>query len=303
MAEKDRIDAIGAVALVAFSLLLGINQVVIKLVNEALQPVFMAGLRSAGAGVLLAGWMAWRRVPVELPRHTLLPGLAIGTIFAAEFVCLFLALDRTSVTRVSVIFYAMPVWMALGAHLLLPGEAMTRAKAAGLALAVAGVAWAFADRDAGAVAPSATGDLLALLASMAWAGIALCARGTALREVSPPMQLAWQLGVSAIVLLALAPLFGPLVREFQPVHLWGVAFQVGIIAFGGFLFWLWLLTIYPASAVASFSFLAPLFGVGLGWLVLGEPLGPSILGALALVAAGLVLVNRPARSATPRPPG
>jgi drug/metabolite transporter (DMT)-like permease len=38
------------------------------------------------------------------------------------------------------------------------------------------------------------------------------------------------------------------------------------------------------------------FGVAAGHLVLGEPLTPSFLLALLLVASGLVLVNHPAAS-------
>jgi drug/metabolite transporter (DMT)-like permease len=56
-----------------------------------------------------------------------------------------------------------------------------------------------------------------------------------------------------------------------------------------------MLTIYPASSVAAFSFLGPIFGVFFGWLLLGESIGPSLLGALALVAAGLWLISRPRR--------
>jgi len=44
--------------------------------------------------------------------------------------------------------------------------------------------------------------------------------------------------------------------------------------------------------VASFSFLSPVCGVALGWLVLGEEIGPEIIGGLCLVAVGLVLINR-----------
>jgi drug/metabolite transporter (DMT)-like permease len=35
--------------------------------------------------------------------------------------------------------------------------------------------------------------------------------------------------------------------------------------------------------------------VAFGWLLLGETIGPSILGALALVGAGLWLINRPGK--------
>ena len=52
---------------------------------------------------------------------------------------------------------------------------------------------------------------------------------------------------------------------------------------------------YPASGLASFTFLTPAFGVLFAGVILGEPLGATIFIALGLIAAGLVIVNRPAR--------
>ncbi|WP_108261786.1 DMT family transporter [Mangrovicoccus ximenensis] len=192
-----------------------------------------------------------------------------------------------------VIFYSMPVWLTLAGHFLIPGERITRTKALGLACAVAGVGIALANRSGGQT--SLLGDLLALGAALGWTGIALCARVTKLREVAPEVQLLCQLSISTVILLALSPLFGPFLRDLAPIHLWGLGFQAVIVASGGFLFWLWVLSIYPAGSVASFSFLTPVFGVLLGWAILGERLGPEIFVALVLVAAGLLLINRPVR--------
>ena len=90
-----------------------------------------------------------------------------------------------------------------------------------------------------------------------------------------------------------APFFGEFIRDLQPIHLWGLAFQIVVIVTLGFAFWLWLLSIYPAASVAAFSFLSPVFGVFFGWWLLGETIGLPILAALLLVAGGLVLINRP----------
>jgi len=49
---------------------------------------------------------------------------------------------------------------------------------------------------------------------------------------------------------------------------------------------------YSANRLSVFTFLTPLFGVAAGHLVLGEPLTPAFAAAVALVAVGLVLVNR-----------
>ena len=60
-----------------------------------------------------------------------------------------------------------------------------------------------------------------------------------------------------------------------------------------FAVWFALIVRYSASRVSAFTFLTPLFGVAAGHLVLGEPITPAFAAAVALVAAGLVLVNRP----------
>ena len=293
MAKRDSIDGLGAAALIGFSLLLAFNQVVIRVVNDGLQPVFFAGVRSAGAVLCLWLWFVLRKRPLGLFRKDLFYGCLMGFFFALEFVLLFIALDLTTVSRASILFYTMPLWLALMAHFLIPGEGITPLKAAGQVLAFAGVVLAIVWRSEGGEA-SLLGDLLAVLAAIGWAVLALIAR-TGLKDVAPDRQLFWQVLVSAPILLGAAFFFGPFIRDLQPIHLWGLAFQIVIMVSAGFSFWLWLLTIYPAASVAAFSFLAPVFGVFLGWWLLDEPLGLPILAALVLVALGLILINRPAQ--------
>ena len=57
--------------------------------------------------------------------------------------------------------------------------------------------------------------------------------------------------------------------------------------------WFALIVRFSASRLSAFTFLTPLFGVAAGHLVLGEPLTPAFALAVVLVAAGLILVNRP----------
>lgn len=289
--KKERLDGAGAGALLLVTLLLAINQVVIIEVNEGLQPVFFAGLRSVLAVAFVALWLWWRGRPPVLTRAHLAPGLAIGTVFAAEFLCLFLALDRTSLGRASVIFYTMPLWLALMAHFGLPGERITALRAAGLVLAFAGAATAILIRQPGS-GGSLPGDLLALGAALGWAGTAFLAKASRLRDAGAEMQLFWMVLVSGPLLLLAAPLFGPLVRDLSVYHIWGLLFQSSIVVAGGFALWLWLLSVYPSATVASFSFLTPVFAIALGSLIYGEPVTVPLMVAAGLVAAGIVLINR-----------
>lgn len=290
MERKDHIDLFGATALIAFALHLSFNQVVIKVTAGGFSPVFAAGLRSLGAVVVLLIWMKLRGVSLHIPRSAYFGGILAGLLFAFEFTCLFIALDITTVSRASVIFYSMPVWLALVAHVVLPGEHLTRSKIAGLIAAMSGVALALLDRETGQA--SWTGDILALCSAFCWAGIVLCIRLTPLSEVPPAQQLIMQVAISAPILLLLAPLFGPLIRDVQAIHIAGMAFQIIGVASLGFLVWFWLMKIYPASSVASFSFLSPVFSVIFGWLLLSEDVAPSVWGALVLVASGIYLINR-----------
>ncbi|NBT32714.1 MAG: DMT family transporter, partial [Rhodobacteraceae bacterium] len=187
---------------------------------------------------------------------------------------------------------SMPVWMAIFAHFLLPDDPITGRKAIGLALALAGVIWAMAVRDP-TLHGSLWGDLAALGAAIGWAATAMMAKASPLRQARPEVQLWIQVAVSGPILVIAALFFGDLVRDLQPIHLWGLGFQIVVVVSAGFIFWLWLLSVYPASGVASFSFLSPVFSVLLGWLLLDEPIGAGIVVALVLVAAGIVLINRP----------
>lgn len=290
--RKDRLDGTGLAALLAVALLLAVNQILVKQVNQGLQPVFFAGLRSALAVGFVWGWLKWRGLSGRVRREDLMPGLAIGSIFAAEFLCLFLALDLTLVSRASVIFYSMPVWMGLLGHFFLPGERLNAVRALGLLLAFLGTAWAIAARPEGAGAGSLLGDLLALGGALGWAGTAFLARKTRLREAGPEAQLFWMVLVSAPILLALSPAFGPLLREVELAHWLWLLFQSSVVVAGGFIAWLWLLSVYPTATVASFSFLTPLFAILMGHILYDEPLTAALVVAFLLVALGIILINR-----------
>ncbi len=299
--RKDRVDLAGAFWLVTFAVIMGINQVLVKLVNAGLAPVFQAGLRSACALLPVLIYAIYTKRKLAISDGSLIPGICCGTLFAAEFMLTFSAFDYTSVARVTMLFYTMPFWLACAAHFLIPGERLTALRVLGLIMAVIGVGWALLRNDYPATDYALVGDLMCLVAALCWAGIALLARTTALSKSSPEMQLVYQLAVSGAIMLPLAPVFGDLVRDFTAQIGVLFAFQVLVVVSFGFLMWFRVLAIYPASDMASFGFLTPLFGVMFGWLILGETITLEFLGALALVCGGIVLVNRK-KQAQPRHP-
>jgi drug/metabolite transporter (DMT)-like permease len=294
--RKDRIDLFGASVLVSLSAVMGLNQVLIKLVNSGLQPVFQAGLRSLFAILPVLIFALLMRKKISISDGSFWPGMLAGLFFATEFLLLFLALDYTTVARASIFFYTMPFWAAIGAHFFISGERLSVVRIIGLVLAFFGVVLALSENASPASENALLGDIFCIVGAVFWAGILLLARATKLSRACPEMQLLYQLLVSSFVLLALSPLFGEPVREFTPTIAAIFAFQVIGVACIGFLTWFWILSIYPASDMASFGFLAPVFGVIFGGLVLGENITFNIVIALALVGTGITLVNRKSRT-------
>lgn len=200
---RRALDTTGFWLMLGLALLFGVNNVLIKLGNGGLQPVIFAGLRSLIAALAIALWMAWRGIPARLDLWR--PGLLMGLLFSSEFVFLFIALDHTSVVRASSIFYAMPLWLALAAHVLFPGERLTPWRGAGFLLGFAGVVLTFAGRAGGFGDGTPWGDLAALVAGLSWAEIVVVSRRGALGHCAAETQLLWQTAVSALLLCAAAP--------------------------------------------------------------------------------------------------
>jgi len=294
--RRDRVDAVGAGLLIGFSGLLGLNQALVKLVNAGLSPLFQAGARSACAFLIVLAWAYVVRARLDWRDGSLGWGAATGVLFAIEFALLFAALDLTSVARASLFFYSMPLFTALGAHVLFDEERLHAGKIVGLVVAFAGVAIGLADTDSAPTDHAWIGDCLAILAAMSWAAIALALHGTRLRMCSSEQVMLYQLGVSALLLLAAAGLSGDTLRSPTPSVMGIFAFQVIAVASVGYLLWARILAIYPVGEMASFSLLAPVFGVFAGWLIFDDTLTVRFIVALALVGMGLVLINRRRRA-------
>lgn len=280
----------------------GLQQVAIKLANAGISPVWQAGLRSIGATLLVWAWARGRGVRLAAADDTLLPGLVAGLLFAGEFALIFVALEFTNASRGVIFLYVAPFFVALGAVWLLPQEAMRRAQWIGMALAFAGIVLLFGENLLQPSGRAWVGDLLMLVAAAMWAATTLTVKATPLARAPAEKTLLYQLAVSALVLPPLSLALGePGVFAPTPIVWASLAFQTIVVAGASYLAWFWLIRHYPATRLSSFSFLTPLMGVLAGALLLGEPLTPAILAALALVGAGIWIANRPARAELPSP--
>jgi len=293
--RRSDIDALAAGAMLLLTLSWGLNQVLIKVSNTGYNPVLMTVGRSALAAVLVFAWCRWRGIRVFERDGTLWAGLVVGLLFGLEFVLIFFGLDFTSAARGTLMINTMPFWVLIGAHFWL-GERITPVKFAGLVLAFAGVVLVFSDQLS-MTAGGLTGDLMLLAAGMIWGATTILVKSSRLNTTNAEKTLLYQLVVSAVCSAPLIPLAGPMLRE--PTWLATGSFLVQAIYIAAFTYvlWFWLVRRYPAAGLSSFTFLSPVFGVVFAVVLLGEPFSWHILVALLLIAAGLLIVNRPPRRA------
>lgn len=302
--RKPHLDTRAVVLLLACCAVWGLGQVATKLALVEIPPLMQSAARSAGAAALLLAWSAWRGVPVFSRDGTLVGGLLAGALFAAEFACIFIGLQYTTASRMSVFIYLAPFVVALGMPLIARSERLSVLQSLGLAAAFGGVVWAFFEAF---VAPQAgalqwLGDLLGIAAALLWGATTLVLRATKLAQVPPEKALLWQLAVSALALGAASLAAGePWPRQLSSASLVPLAFQTVVITFASYLVWFWLVRHYPATRISAFTLLTPVFGLLAGVLLLGEPLTLRLLVALAAVCGGLLLVNHAPRR-DPVPP-
>ena len=292
--NRPQLDRLAIVMMVVLCTIWGLQQAAIKVANAGISPLWQAGLRSLGATLLVLAWARLRGVRLSEADGTLVPGLLAGLMFAAEFALIFGALQYTTASRGVIFLYTAPFMVALGAVWLLPHEHMRRAQWAGMALAFAGVLALFGESLLRPAGEAWIGDLMMLLAAVAWAATTLTVKVTRLARASAEKTLLYQLAVSALALLPLSLAFGEPGVFASTTAVWAsLAFQIVIVAAASYLAWFWLISQYPATRLSSFSFLTPVMGVLAGALLLGETLTPAIYLALTLVGAGIWIANRP----------
>lgn len=289
--ERKALDTTAFATMVVCCFIWGFNHVVSKLTAGDVSLVMQGGLRSVIATLLLYLWARVRGIPLFGRDGTLWIGIVAGLLFAGEFLFIYAGLNYTGASRMVVFVYLAPCLTALGLHWLVPGEQLRPLQWAGVLLAFGGIFAAFGEGFLSAPA-SLLGDAFGIIGGILWAATTVWIRATGLTRISASKVLFYQLAVSAVVMPIVSLAMGePGVVKWSAVAISSLLYQGGIVAFGSYLAWFWLLTRYLAGRLSVFGFLTPLFGVLAGAIVLDEPLRPAFLVAALMVGTGIALVN------------
>jgi len=265
----------------------------VKFGLEAFPPFWSGFLRFALGSLCVIAWARMARIPLKPARDEWPLHLALGLLFTVQIVVMNTGFGATTAANGAVLNATNPLFGMLFAHFLVPGDRLTSARVLGAVVAFAGTALVL---GRGAVAAggdaSSYGDWL-VLGAACLLGLRLALSGRLLRRVNEVRVVAWQMFLSL-------PLFAAGGLAFETVRfehigvapVAGILYQGVVIAGLGFTINFYLIRRYQPSVMISFNFVAPLAGVLLGAWLLDERIGAGLLGGMALVAAGLVLIAR-----------
>ncbi|WP_399885234.1 EamA family transporter [Streptomyces sp. BBFR51] len=276
----------------------GVNFTVVEIGLDHFPPLLFSALRFLAAAlpaVFLVGRpkVAWKWIVAV--------GLVLGV---AKFGLVFVGMDQGMPAGLSsLVLQIQAVFTAVIAAAVL-GERPSRVQALGMLVALAGIG--VAALDEGASGPLGA-FMMVVGAAAAW-GLS----NVLTRKASPPDALNFMVWVSTVPVLPLLGLSllteGPAedlaaLRALDWQGTGTILFVAWVSTVFGFGAWGWLLRRHPASTVAPFSLLVPVFGMSSAALFLGESVTPLRWCAAALLVGGVALTTlTPARRGRTRTP-
>lgn len=292
--QSRPLDALAISVTVALCLTWGFNQAAIKLAIHDIPPLIQSAARSVIAAFLVGAWTQLRGIPLFKRDGTLPAGIATGALFTLEFVLIYRGLIWTTATRAVLFIYLAPFFVVLGSRWFIPGDHFHPSQWFGLLMSFVGIVIAFGLPTPAADPHQMLGDLMMVGGAAAWAATTLVIKASPLNRVSAEKTMLYQLVVSAPLLAAVALVYGEHITAMpSALALDALVYQAVWVVSVTYVVWFALVVRYSANRLSAFTFLTPLFGVAAGHLVLNEPLTPPFALAVAFVAFGLVLVNRP----------
>lgn len=286
--------------LISVVILWGANWPLLKMALAHCPPLWFAVLRLV-LGLLSVAIVLAPLGRLKLPARQDWPlVVSVGLLQMVAFGALInLALMIVPAGRSSILAYTTPLWVAPGAVLML-GERLDRARLAGLALGLAGIAVLFNplgfdwsdDR-------ALLGNGLLLAAALAWAAAILHVRRH--RWAGSPLELApWQMLVALPPLAALAwAVEGPFQADGSAAFFW-LSLYNGPLA-TAFAFWaaITVTRLLPAVTVSLAFLCVPVAGLLFAAWWLHEPLTATNLTGLGLICTGVAAVAWRENRATP----
>ena len=266
-------------------------------IGAAQMPAFLlSGTRNLIAGGILLAWCRWRGFRIVWPLKTMLTlGLIGFCLLSIGNVCLIQAETTVPSGLASLLFAAIPLYVALVEVFLPGGEPLSARGWLGMALGFAGmIALVWPSLRSGFSGDHSRLISLAILlgGAFAWAIGILVARHARL-PVNSFVAASWQMLLSG----AISTVLGTTLGEWPRFHVnaASIGAQAYLITGGsllGYSAFVYLVEHVPLAKVTSYAYVNPLVAVLLGIVLLHErPVAAEFAGMAAILVAVFLLTS------------
>ena len=271
----------------------GASFLFIKVIVDDTGPFELVTGRLFLGAVTVAAFMRVRRIPIAV-QPVLIARISVMALGSNVIPFALIAWGEEHIDSglASVLNSMVPIFTAIVAAAVLAEERFTRARLLGLLLGFTGVVVLTGD-DVMRITDSDVLGELAVVAAAACYGMGAVYARTLLREHDPVTISIWQLSLGALFAVPLVFIFEGTPDFSLGLDAIGALIALGIFGTGiGYITWLWLIETTGSVRASLVTYIVPAVGLLLGWLVLGESVGLSIiLGGLCIVA-GVAAVMR-----------
>ncbi|MFJ7736561.1 DMT family transporter [Lysinibacillus sp. NPDC097287] len=266
--------------------LMGSSFAVVKIGLPYSSPLLLAALRFLLAGVIMALVVIVLKRPHPTTKKDWLKIFAIGTFQTAGVMgCIFLSLRTITASESSILTFTNPLLVVIFATIFLKVRYRLY-QWVGVVLGIIGVVITM-----GAQIEFKIGIVYGILSAVFWATATLLAKKWGVLFDTWVLSAYQMLFGGLLLLLGSFVLEEPffIVNSHSIVILLWLSILSSIVQFA---VWYYLLQKSDPGKTSAFLFLAPFFGVLTGWLLLDEPLYPSLLLGGLFIIMGIFLVNR-----------
>ena len=267
--------------------------------DEHLPPALFGGSRVCLAGLLLLGFLAFRRQPWRLA-----PGDLRGVTLSAFFLFvggngLINFAERTvNSGMAAVIAASTPLWVGVIEMISSDGEKLNGRGWLGLIAGLGGVVLLLAHKiQQTSLLEQDVGLLLVLGSAWCWATGSIVLRRQRL-ESSRLASAAWQMVIGGGILTVLGVITGEVAQLPAQWTAGAAAAFFYLLIVGsliGFVSFNWLLAHVPTSRVSTYAYVNPVIAVLVGWLA-GEETNAYLGAGILIILTGVALIRSGASS-------
>ncbi len=254
-------------------------------------------IRVSGGAALLWLWVAIRKIPVGRDPRVLLHFAVMGLLNnAIPFTLIVWGQKHIDSGLASILNASTAIFGALIAAMVFRDERLSARKSLGIAIGFAGVIVAIGPGALGGFDLTSAGQIAILGAATSYGFAGAYAR-FATRKMRPEVAAAGMLGAGALWTLPLMLVFDGWPQFNYAPSVWAALIWLAVGCSSlAYLLYYRILAMAGAANLALVTLLIPPVAIVAGWAVYGEHLGWSELIGFALLAVGLMILNRRPKS-------